>query len=115
MVKPLSLTAAVHPGVDRHVDDDRIQIAAALRQGIRHAGEDQGQLGVTDRRHPFIQPAAGGTYWVSGLLRTQTVGPALTAQDAIVMVVQRLPAGCGPAFPGAPEELAAHEAAARKQ
>lgn len=64
---------------------------------------------------PYIQPAAGETYWVSGPLRTQTVGPALTAQDAIAMVVQRLPAGCGPAFPGTPEELAAHEAATQKQ
>jgi hypothetical protein len=27
------------------------------------------------------------------------------------MVVERLPAGCGKAFLGAPEELAAHEAA----
>jgi Family of unknown function (DUF6193) len=64
---------------------------------------------------PYIQPAAGGTFWVSGPLRTQTVGPALTAREAIAMVVQRLPAGCGPAFLGTPEELAAHEAAAREQ
>lgn len=64
---------------------------------------------------PYIQPAAAGTYWVSGPRRTQTVGPAPTAQDAIAMVVQRLPAGCGPAFPGTPEELAAHEAEAQKQ
>ncbi|GGR36614.1 DUF6193 family natural product biosynthesis protein [Streptomyces netropsis] len=64
---------------------------------------------------PYIQPAAGGTYWVSGPLRTQAVGPAATAQEAIAMVVQRLPAGCGPAFPGTPEELAVHEATTQKQ
>lgn len=58
----------------------------------------------------YIQPASDGTYWVSGPLRSETVGPAATAQDAIAMVVQHLPAGCGPAFVGTPEELAAHEA-----
>jgi len=30
------------------------------------------------------------------------------------MVVQRLPAGCGPAFLGTPEELAAHEATTKR-
>lgn len=28
----------------------------------------------------------------------------------MAMVLERLPAGCGPAFVGTPEELAAHEA-----
>ncbi|MCF6521737.1 hypothetical protein HOY81_01280 [Streptomyces sp. JJ36] len=60
---------------------------------------------------PYIQPAAGGTYWVSGPHRDQTVGPAATAQEAVAMVVERLPPGCGPAFAGTPEELAAYEAA----
>ncbi|WP_245388264.1 DUF6193 family natural product biosynthesis protein [Streptomyces iranensis] len=60
----------------------------------------------------YIQPAVGDTYWVSGPLRSRTVGPAATAQEAIAMVVQRLPADCGPAFLGNPEELAAHEATA---
>ncbi|MEU7011870.1 DUF6193 family natural product biosynthesis protein [Streptomyces sp. NPDC046332] len=59
---------------------------------------------------PYIQLAGDGTYWVSGPLRSETVGPAATAQDAIAMVVQHLPAGCGPAFVGTPEELAAQEA-----
>ncbi|MEU2779954.1 DUF6193 family natural product biosynthesis protein [Streptomyces sp. NPDC007162] len=53
-------------------------------------------------------------YWVSGPLRNQTVGPAATAQEAVAMVVQRLPACCGPAFLGTPEELAAHEATVKR-
>jgi hypothetical protein len=40
------------------------------------------------------------------------VGPAETAAQALAMVVERLPAGGGPAFPGTAEELAAHEEAA---
>ncbi|MEU3692825.1 DUF6193 family natural product biosynthesis protein [Streptomyces narbonensis] len=59
---------------------------------------------------PYIQPASEGTYWVSGPRRGETVGPAATAQDAIALVVQHLPADCGPAFLGTPEELAAHAA-----
>ncbi|MFI9723283.1 DUF6193 family natural product biosynthesis protein [Streptomyces sp. NPDC052396] len=42
-------------------------------------------------RPPYVQPAAEGTYWVSGPLRTETVGPVGTAQEAIAMVVE-LPA-----------------------
>ncbi|MEU9086951.1 DUF6193 family natural product biosynthesis protein [Streptomyces sp. NPDC048357] len=52
---------------------------------------------------------------VSGPLRTQTAGPAATAQEAVDIVVQHLPAGCGPAFLGTSEELAAHEATTQKQ
>ncbi len=59
---------------------------------------------------PYIQPAAGGSYWVSGPLRSQTVGPAETVWEAIAIVLECLPVGCGPAFLGTPEELAAHEA-----
>ncbi|MGW3399040.1 DUF6193 family natural product biosynthesis protein [Streptomyces hydrogenans] len=59
---------------------------------------------------PYIQPAGDRTYRVSGPLHGETVGPAATAQDAIAMVVQHLPADCGPAFLGTPEELAAHAA-----
>lgn len=59
---------------------------------------------------PYIQPARGGGYWVSGPLRTETVGPAATAEDAIAMVIVKLPASVGPAFVGTPEQLAAHEA-----
>lgn len=64
---------------------------------------------------PYIRPAAEGTYWVSGPLRSQEVGPAATAAQAVAMVVERLPPGCGPAFVGGPQELAAHEAVSREQ
>ncbi|MEU8672718.1 DUF6193 family natural product biosynthesis protein [Streptomyces anulatus] len=62
---------------------------------------------------PYIQPAAAGGYWISGPLRSQTVGPAETAEQAVAMVVEHLPTGCGPAFLGTPDELAAHEQAAQ--
>ncbi|MGW2490028.1 DUF6193 family natural product biosynthesis protein [Streptomyces sp. NPDC001606] len=61
---------------------------------------------------PYIQPAADGRYWVSGPSRSQHVGPAATAQQAVAMVVERLPADAGAAFVGTREELAAHEATA---
>jgi hypothetical protein len=64
---------------------------------------------------PYIAPAAGGGYWVSGPLRSETVGPAATSAQAIAMMVERLPPGCGPAFVGSPEELAAHDAAPQTQ
>ncbi|WP_281275871.1 DUF6193 family natural product biosynthesis protein [Thermomonospora umbrina] len=60
---------------------------------------------------PYIQPTANGGYWISGPLRIQSVGPAWTADEAISMILEHLPPGCGPAFVGTPEELAAHEAA----
>nr|WP_240659624.1 DUF6193 family natural product biosynthesis protein [Streptomyces sp. WAC 01529] len=59
---------------------------------------------------PYVQPAAGGSYWVSGPLRSQAVRPAETVSQAIAMVLERLPFVCGPAFLGTPEELAVHEA-----
>ncbi|MER7026180.1 MULTISPECIES: DUF6193 family natural product biosynthesis protein [Streptomyces] len=59
---------------------------------------------------PYIQPAKGGGYWVSGPLRTESVGSAATVEDAIAVVVAKLPANAGPAFVGTPEQLAAHEA-----
>ncbi|MFC8717888.1 DUF6193 family natural product biosynthesis protein [Kitasatospora sp. NPDC057198] len=62
---------------------------------------------------PYVQPVAGGGYRVSGPLRSQTAGPAATAAEAVAMVVERLPAGCGPAFVGTPDELVAHEEATR--
>lgn len=61
---------------------------------------------------PYILPAPNGEYWVSGPLRDESVGPAATPAQAIMMVVERLPPGCGPAFVGTPEELAVHDAAA---
>jgi hypothetical protein len=59
---------------------------------------------------PFVLPDADGTYLVCGPYRNQIVGPAATAREAIDMVVQRLPPGCGPAFVGTARELTAHEA-----
>jgi hypothetical protein len=59
---------------------------------------------------PYIEPAADGTYLVSGPSRVQTVGPATTAQEAIAMVVDRIPPGIDRAFVGTREELAADEA-----
>ncbi|MEU8509813.1 DUF6193 family natural product biosynthesis protein [Streptomyces brevispora] len=50
---------------------------------------------------PYIQPAANGEYWVSGPLRSESVGPAVTPQQAVTMVVDRLPPNCGPALVGA--------------
>ncbi len=61
---------------------------------------------------PYICPGADGTYWVLGPSRNDAaVGQAATAGEAVAMVVERLPARCGKAFLGTPEELAAHEAA----
>lgn len=57
----------------------------------------------------YIRPAAGGGYLVSGPLRGETAGPAADAAAAVAMVVARLPPGCGAAFPGTPDELAAWE------
>ncbi|WP_425547275.1 DUF6193 family natural product biosynthesis protein [Actinocorallia aurantiaca] len=59
---------------------------------------------------PYIGPTRDGGYCVEGPLRTETVGSAADAAQAVAMVVERLPANCGPAFIGTPEELAAHEA-----
>jgi hypothetical protein len=81
--------------------------------GELHFSRCTGQMWTWDI--PYIQPAADGGYWVSGPLRTQVVGPAATAAQAVAMVVERLPPGCGPAFVGSPQELAAHETASRHQ
>ncbi|GDY70168.1 hypothetical protein SAV14893_095610 [Streptomyces avermitilis] len=59
---------------------------------------------------PYIQPAKGGGYWVSGPLRSESVGPAATAEQAVAMVIARLPSDASPAFVGTPEQLATHEA-----
>jgi hypothetical protein len=61
---------------------------------------------------PYIQPAADGGYQVSGPRRSEVVGPASTPQEAIAMVVAGLSTGCGPAFAGNREELAARETTA---
>ncbi|MGW4410039.1 DUF6193 family natural product biosynthesis protein [Nonomuraea sp. NPDC004702] len=62
---------------------------------------------------PYVQPAVGGGYRICGPLRTQSIGPAATAEEAIAVVVEHLPPGCGPAFAGTPAELAAYEDDAR--
>ncbi|WP_240450134.1 DUF6193 family natural product biosynthesis protein [Streptomyces sp. S1] len=63
---------------------------------------------------PYIGPTAAGPdhtgpYYVEGPSRTRRVGEAGTAREAVAMVVERLPPGCGPAFVGTPGELAAYE------
>jgi Family of unknown function (DUF6193) len=62
---------------------------------------------------PYIAPTMGSGFLVEGPARSQTVGPAATAREAVAMVLDRLPPGCGPAFIGTPEELAETERAAQ--
>jgi len=59
---------------------------------------------------PYIEPAAGGTYVVSGPSRVENVGSAATAQEAVAMVVDHLPPGTGTAFVGTREQFSAHQA-----
>lgn len=56
-----------------------------------------------------VQPNGG--YWVLGPSRNEWVGRVDTAEQAVALVVERLPPGCGPAFTGTPDELTAHERA----
>ncbi|GAB1644080.1 hypothetical protein KRMM14A1259_45030 [Krasilnikovia sp. MM14-A1259] len=56
----------------------------------------------------YIEPAAGA-YRVSGPSRSETIGPATTAQEAVAMVVRRLPSGTVAAFVGTRDQLAAYE------
>ncbi|UGQ12060.1 DUF6193 family natural product biosynthesis protein [Yinghuangia sp. ASG 101] len=58
---------------------------------------------------PYIAPTKDGRFLVAGPLRSQVVGHADSAHDAVALVVGRLPVGCGKAFVGTPEELAVHE------
>ena len=62
---------------------------------------------------PYIGATAGGrdhsAYYVESPLRTQEIGQAATAQEAVAMVVDRLPPNSGPAFNGTPEELMEYE------
>ncbi|MFI6695042.1 DUF6193 family natural product biosynthesis protein [Streptomyces sp. NPDC050433] len=63
---------------------------------------------------PYIGPTAAGSdhagpYYVEGPSRSQKIGRADTAQEAVAMVVERLPSHCGPAFNGTPEQLSTHE------
>ncbi|MGW0759654.1 DUF6193 family natural product biosynthesis protein [Streptomyces sp. NPDC002814] len=58
---------------------------------------------------PYIAPAKDGRFLVAGPSRSQVVGYAHSAEDAVGMVVDRLPRGCGRAFVGTPAELADYE------
>ncbi|MER5927749.1 hypothetical protein [Streptomyces mirabilis] len=60
--------------------DDRVQVAAGLGQGVRDAGQDQGEFGVADRRHrgpahPLVAaaPLVGGQIPVPASLGEATV------------------------------------------
>jgi hypothetical protein len=59
---------------------------------------------------PYIAPAIGGDYRVSGTSRVESVGPAATAQEAIAMAVAWLRPRTASVFVGTRDELASHEA-----
>ncbi|MBM2614390.1 hypothetical protein JIG36_02310 [Actinoplanes sp. LDG1-06] len=59
---------------------------------------------------PYIEPVKGGAYRVAGPSRSEIVGPAATAREAVAMVVERLPPGADAVFLGRWDELVAHEA-----
>ncbi|MFC1403353.1 MULTISPECIES: DUF6193 family natural product biosynthesis protein [Streptacidiphilus] len=58
---------------------------------------------------PYIAPLKGGGFLVAGPSREQSVGPAESAETAAAIVVEHLPAVCGPAFLGNRHELAEKE------
>ncbi|MCH0562183.1 hypothetical protein I3F54_03030 [Streptomyces sp. MUM 2J] len=58
---------------------------------------------------PYAGPSRDGGYRVDGPSRSEQVGEAATAREAIAMVLEYLPPGCGPAFDGNAMELAAYE------
>ncbi|WP_223179123.1 DUF6193 family natural product biosynthesis protein [Streptomyces spongiicola] len=62
---------------------------------------------------PLVYGCSVGGYRVeqpkSGPYDTEWIGDTSTAQEAVAMVVERLPPGCGPAFIGTTEDLAAYE------
>lgn len=53
---------------------------------------------------PFVDPLSDGRYRVGGPSRGIVIGEADTAPEAITMVVDGLPAGCGPAVAGAADD-----------
>ncbi|MFH9015596.1 DUF6193 family natural product biosynthesis protein [Streptomyces sp. NPDC017943] len=54
---------------------------------------------------PFIMHLSGGRYLAAGPSRGQIVGEADTAEEAVALVVDALPPGCGPAVIGRRKEL----------
>jgi hypothetical protein len=59
---------------------------------------------------PYIAPAQDRGYQVAGPSRSETVGLAATAREAVAMVVERLPPGSDAVVVERRDELAAHEA-----
>ncbi|MGW2326514.1 DUF6193 family natural product biosynthesis protein [Streptomyces sp. NPDC001700] len=55
---------------------------------------------------PYVAPSYDGRYRVDGPARSESVGEAGSVGEALAMVIERLPPGCGPAFVGTPQELA---------
>ncbi|MET8000988.1 DUF6193 family natural product biosynthesis protein [Nonomuraea glycinis] len=49
---------------------------------------------------PFVDPLSNGRYRVSGPARNVDIGEVDSADEAIALVVARLPTGCGPAVEG---------------
>ncbi|MGC9540024.1 DUF6193 family natural product biosynthesis protein [Streptomyces sp. UG1] len=60
---------------------------------------------------PYAAPLTGGGYRVDGPSRSQHIGEAATAHEAVALVVERLPSGCGRAFIGTAAELKQQERA----
>lgn len=58
---------------------------------------------------PYIAPTKDGRFLVAGPLRSQVIGHADSADEAVQKVVDRLPPGCGKAFVGTPDDLAEFE------
>ncbi|MGW1539171.1 DUF6193 family natural product biosynthesis protein [Streptomyces sp. NPDC002309] len=59
---------------------------------------------------PYIGTLTDGRYYVEGPHRSSPrIAETDSAQAAVAMVIERLPPGCGPAFMGTAEELAAYE------
>ncbi len=59
---------------------------------------------------PYIGTLTDGRYYVEGPHRdSRRIAETDSAQAAVAMVIERLPPGCGPAFAGTAEELAAYE------
>ena len=73
--------------------------------------ERRPRLWSPSRDHGVVPPDGSGCPLGSGE-RSESVGPAATPAQAVMMVVERLPPGCGPAFVGTPAELAIHDATA---